>query len=73
MLNPSDLAIYTAAQVAQLADVDFYAVRNEGFRRQDAAEKKIARLMKQIEKARAEMADAETIINAADAEWRRAA
>jgi hypothetical protein len=71
MLNPTDLATYTAAQVASLADVDFYSVRDEGFRRQDVAEKKMASLMKQLAKARQMQADAELIINAAEAEWRR--
>jgi hypothetical protein len=73
MLNASDLAKYTAAQVANLADVDFYAVRDEGFRRQTAAEKKIARLQKQLAAAQRELAESHEIINAAFAEQRRAA
>ena len=73
MLNPTDLAKYTATEVANLADVDFYAVRNEGFRRQSAAEKKIAKLQKQIAAAQREMAEAALIIEAAFAEQRRAA
>lgn len=52
MLNATDLQTYTAQQVASLADVDVYAVRSEGERRQAAAAKK-------------EMADGETIILAA--------
>lgn len=64
MLNSKDLATYTAQQVASLADVDAYAVRDEGFRRQSAAEKKLARLAKQIETARKEMAESQIIIKA---------
>jgi len=73
MLNPNDLKLMTAYEVSNLADLDFYAVRNEGFRRQDEAEKKLARLQKQIAKAQAEMADAANIINAALAEQALAA
>ena len=64
-LNPTDLQKMTANEVANLADLDFYAVRDEGFRRQDIAEAKVARLQKQIAKARAEMAEAAVIITAA--------
>ena len=64
-LNPTDLQKMTANEVASLADLDFYAVRDEGFRRQDIAEAKVARLQKQIAKARAEMAEAAVIITAA--------
>jgi hypothetical protein len=65
MLNSSDLATYSADQVASLADVDVYAVRAEGERRQNAAEKKIASLLMQLGKARAMMSDGGTILNAA--------
>jgi len=65
MLNSADLQTYTAEQVASLADVDVHAVRDEGFRRQAAAEKKIARLKKQLEAARLEMAESHIIIQAA--------
>lgn len=68
MLNAADLATYTASQVASLADVDVYAVRAEGERRQNAAEKKIASLMKQLAAAKAMMADGEMILNAAHRE-----
>jgi hypothetical protein len=64
MLNASDLMTYTATQVASLADVDVHAVLAEGFRRQTAAEKKIARLVKQLAAARAELADSAQIIEA---------
>ena len=64
-LNPTDLQKMPANEVANLADLDFYAVRDEGFRRQDIAEAKVARLQKQIAKARAEMAEAAVIITAA--------
>ena len=64
-LNPTDLQKMTANEVANLADLDFYAVRDEGFRRQDIAEAKVARLQKQIAKARAEMSEAAVIITAA--------
>ena len=73
MLNAADLAKYTAAEVASLADVDFYAVRDEGFRRQTAAEKKLAKLQKQLAAAQREMAEAAAIIEAAFAEQRKAA
>ena len=65
MLDAKDLATYTAAQVASLADVDAYAVRDEGFRRQTAAEKKIARLTKQLADAHREMQISQGIICAA--------
>lgn len=69
-LNPADLQTYTAQQVASLADVDVYAVRDEGFRRQTVAEKKLARALKAVEAAKREMAEAATIITAAfDAKW----
>lgn len=64
-LNPADLALYSASQVASLADVDAYAVRAEGERRQNEAEKQIASLLKRLAKARAQMADGEMILNAA--------
>lgn len=64
-LNANDLMKMKATEVADLADVDFYAVRDEGFRRQTAAEAKLARLLKQVAKAQAEMAEAGLIITAA--------
>lgn len=73
MLNPADLAAYTAQQVANLVDVDAYAVRDEGFRRQEAAMKKISRLKKQMAKAQKELAESGRIIEAALAEQKRAA
>jgi hypothetical protein len=73
MLNATDLQTYTAREVASLADVDVYAVRAEGERRQTAAEKKLARLQKQIAKAQAEMKEAGMILEAAFNEMRRAA
>jgi hypothetical protein len=72
MLNASDLQTYTAQQVASLADVDRWEVKAEGFRRQAAAERKIARLTKQIEAARKELAESAIIIQAAFAEEARA-
>lgn len=72
-LNATDLQKMTAYEVAGLADLDSYAVRDEGFRRQSAAEKKLARLQKQIEAAKREMADAGKIIEAAFRELERAA
>lgn len=72
-LNAADLQTYSAREVASLADLDFYAVRNEGERRQTAAEKKIAKLQKQLAKAQAEMKEAGMILEAAFAEQRRAA
>ena len=73
MLNPSDLQKYTAQQVASLADVDVYAVRAEGERRQVSAAKKLDRLAKQMAAARAEMAGGEVILRAAFAEMERSA
>ncbi len=72
-LNPDDLQKMTAREVAALADVDHYAVRDEGFRRQAVAETKLARLQKQITKAHAEMMDAGKIIGCAFSEQRRKA
>lgn len=63
-LNPSDLQKYTAHEVASLVDVDSYAVRDEGQRRQDAADKKISKLKKQMEAAIKELADSHLILNA---------
>ncbi len=65
-LNPTDLSKMTAHEVANLADLDWHAVRDEGFRRQQAAEAKLARLQKQIAKAQTEMADAAIIITQAE-------
>lgn len=73
MLDAADLATYTAPEVASLADVDVYAVRAEGERRQNAAEKKISKLTAQLAKARAEMLDGEVILNAAFRQMQRAA
>ena len=64
-LNANDLMKMKATEVANLADIDFYAVRDEGFRRQAAAEAKLARLAKQVAAAQAEMAAAAAIITAA--------
>lgn len=64
-LNANDLMKMKATEVADLADVDFYAVRDEGFRRQAAAEAKIDKLQKQMAKAQAQMAEAALIITAA--------
>jgi len=72
-LNPADLKNMTASEVAGLADLDFYAVRDEGFRRQAAAEAKIAKLRKQIAFAEREMNEAAAIITAALNEQQRAA
>jgi hypothetical protein len=72
-LNAADLQKMTAAEVAGLADLDFYAVRDEGFRRQELAEKKIAKLKKQLAAAQAEMESAGKIITAALAEQALAA
>ena len=72
-LNAADLQKMTANEVAGLADLDFYAVRDEGFRRQAAAEKKIAKLQRQMAAAQAEMAAAGKIISAALAEQALAA
>jgi len=72
-LNPTDLQKMTALEVANLADIDVFAVRDEGFRRQTVAEKKLAKLTKQIEAAKREMAEAANIISAAFAEQARAA
>ena len=65
MFNATDLMNMKATEVANLADIDFYAVRDEGFRRQTAAEAKIAKLQKQMAKAQAEMREAAAIIEAA--------
>ena len=64
-LNAADLKNYSANEVASLADLDKWAVRDEGIRRQDLAEKKLAKLRKQIAAVEFEMADAHRIINAA--------
>lgn len=72
-LNTSDLKTYTTQQVASLIDVDVYAVRAEGERRQAAAMLKIARLKKQLEAAQRELAESHSIIRAAYAEIERAA
>lgn len=72
-LNATDLQKMTAAEVAGLADLDFYAVRDEGFRRQAAAEAKLAKLRKQLAAAEREMSEAGSIITAAFNEQQRAA
>jgi hypothetical protein len=72
-LNAADLQKMTSYEVANLADLDPWTVRDEGFRRQAAAEKKLAKLAKQIEAAKREMTEAARIINAALSEQARAA
>lgn len=73
MLCASDLTKMKAREVADLADVDFHAVRDEGFRRQHLAEKKLAKARKALESAQNEMKAAEAIILAAFAEQQKAA
>lgn len=65
MLNSDDLKKMSAYEVANLADVDYFAVRKEGERRQSAAEKKIERIKKQLAAAQREMEESHKIINAA--------
>ena len=67
-LTASDLKTYSAREVASLADLDKWAVRDEGFRRQELAEKKLAKLRKQIAATELEMIEAHLIINAANAQ-----
>lgn len=64
-INAADLQTYTAEQVASLVDVDAYACRDEGFRRQTAAEKKMARACKMMDRAQAELVASRNIITAA--------
>jgi len=70
-LNPADLIKMTAYEVANLADIDVYAVRDEGFRRQTVVEKKLMKLQKQMAAAMIEMAQAQEIITAAFKEQNR--
>lgn len=70
-LNPSDLQKMTASEVADLADLDFYAVRDEGFRRQALAEKKLVKLERQLAAVRRQMNDAAVIIQSALSEQQR--
>lgn len=72
-LNPADLADWTAQQVASMVDVDVFAVRDEGARRQAAAEKKMARARKMLEAAQREMAESHVILKAAFREMEREA
>jgi hypothetical protein len=67
-LSSQDLAKYSATEVASLADVDVYAVRAEGERRQAAAQKRIASLCKQIAKEEANLTGSHIIMKAAFAE-----
>lgn len=71
-LNPADLQKMPAYEVANLADLDFHAVRDEGFRRQAIAEAKIQRAQNQIAKAQADMRAAAMIITAAFAQRNQA-
>ena len=66
-LKQSDLQTYTAREVASLVDVDKWAVRDEGERRQTTAEKKIARLKKQLAAAQQELAESHIILSASRA------
>jgi hypothetical protein len=72
-LNATDLQKMSAREVAGLADLDFYSVRDEGYRRQTAAERKITRLRKQLAAAQQEMDEAAQIIEAALGEQNKAA
>lgn len=67
-LSADDLKKMASHEVSSLADLDAHAVREEGFRRQAVAEKKISRLQRQLLAAQREMADASTIIQSAFAE-----
>jgi cell division protein FtsB len=66
-LDATDLATYSAIQVASLADVDRWAVRDEGFRRQAKAEKMLARAEKLRKEAEKLMKEAQMVIAAARA------
>lgn len=70
-LNPSDLAKYSAQEVTSLADVDMYAVRDEGYRRHAVAVRKLTSLQKQMAKVQSAIAEAEMIVAAADKEARK--
>lgn len=65
-----DLTTYSAFEVASLVDIDVYAVRAEGNRRAKAAAKVVDKLSKQLDKARADLMDANLIL---DAVWRELA
>lgn len=64
-LSPEDLRKYAWHEVANLADIDRWAVRDEGERRQAAAEKRIESLKRQMAKAEQQRKDAREIILAA--------
>lgn len=59
-----DLTTYSAFEAASLVDIDVYAVRAEGNRRAKAAAKEIDKLSKQLDKARADLMDANLILDA---------
>ena len=72
-ISAAEIAKMTAREVASLADLDRWSVRDEGFRRQEVAEKALAAAKRALARAEAAMAEAAAIINAAEAEARRAA
>lgn len=68
-LNAADLATYTADQVASLADLDPWAVRDEAYRRNTAACKALERAKKALAKAEREIAESVVILDAARREF----
>lgn len=56
---------YLEHELISVASEDWYAVRDEGFRRQEIASKKVAKIQKQLAKAQAELDSAQRIITAA--------
>lgn len=65
-LNPADIAKWTAYELENSIHIDRFAVRDEAFRRSEAAAKKITKLKKQLAAAEREFRDAERVFNAAD-------
>ena len=65
-LDPESVKTWTNYEVESSAHIDRWTVRNEGFRRAAIAEKKIAKLKKQLAAAMAEHESAGRIIHAAE-------
>ena len=72
-MTSTEIQKLNAYECIGMADLDAHLVRDEGFRRQTVAEKKLARLMKQVAAAKKEMAEAGMIAAAGMAELAKAA
>jgi hypothetical protein len=63
-MTSTEISQFTTYECVNSADLDPWMVRDEGFRRQAAAVKKIERLQRQLAKAQLELTESQKIITA---------